>query len=339
MNQENRLREFDAIKGVAIVLVCLGHILQTTICNYGDTRLYNFIYAIQMPLFIVVSGYFGKLNNTNRTIGQYIKRKTVSYMWPFFSRLLIFDVVFSSFFIPIGDLFNRVFPERIDAGLWFLWVLFFLSISLTISQLLVGKTCLTGFKREILIFFTFFAFLIPWIIISILFGSRFLGAKFILYYSLFYYAGYLYRIFFEDYLKRKRNIRDLFVFLSFIVGVLIVFHVKLLSPEDGLEIIVFRITSGFFLSFLLIISVFKFKDYVYRLKLDYVGRFTLEIYYIHGISFSLFRNEFAPTLYSWEGMLTVIFSFIVTACSCVIIISVIKSNRYLDFIFFGKIHR
>lgn len=48
----------DCIKGIAISLVIIGHILQICYEDYSSTFLYNIIWTLQIPLFVIVSGYF-----------------------------------------------------------------------------------------------------------------------------------------------------------------------------------------------------------------------------------------------------------------------------------------
>lgn len=56
--ERNRLLWADALKGVLILLVVLGHSIQNTI---GDAcyinHLWNIIYSFHMPAFMAISGY------------------------------------------------------------------------------------------------------------------------------------------------------------------------------------------------------------------------------------------------------------------------------------------
>ena len=53
MKQRNL--SIDAVKGVAIVLVVIGHVFVHN--HMEDPYVYDFIKAVQMPLFIIISGY------------------------------------------------------------------------------------------------------------------------------------------------------------------------------------------------------------------------------------------------------------------------------------------
>lgn len=62
----NRLVWADALKGILIVLVVLGHSIQSVMIKMGmpftEDYLWNLIYSFHMPAFIAVSGFlaYGK---------------------------------------------------------------------------------------------------------------------------------------------------------------------------------------------------------------------------------------------------------------------------------------
>ena len=48
----------DCIKGIAVSLVVIGHILQFSYPGYDSLFIFNIIWTLQIPLFMFVSGYF-----------------------------------------------------------------------------------------------------------------------------------------------------------------------------------------------------------------------------------------------------------------------------------------
>ena len=50
----------DIIRGFAMLLVVLGHTLSGSTANFNDTFLFQVIWTLQMPLFIIISGYVTK---------------------------------------------------------------------------------------------------------------------------------------------------------------------------------------------------------------------------------------------------------------------------------------
>lgn len=50
-----RISYIDQLKGIAILLVVLGHVIGYNNCE--DSFLWRFIYSFHMPLFMFISGY------------------------------------------------------------------------------------------------------------------------------------------------------------------------------------------------------------------------------------------------------------------------------------------
>lgn len=57
-NMKSRNIYFDVLKGITIILVAYGHVLQTFNSNWEISIIGRTIYAFHMPLFMLVSGYF-----------------------------------------------------------------------------------------------------------------------------------------------------------------------------------------------------------------------------------------------------------------------------------------
>ena len=54
----NRLESIDRMKGIAILLVIIGHIIQFNNIDGGtNNKIFNIIYSFHMPLFFILSGY------------------------------------------------------------------------------------------------------------------------------------------------------------------------------------------------------------------------------------------------------------------------------------------
>ena len=59
-NANNRNLYIDLIKGIAIITVIIGHLIQYTSVgnfNFYENYIYKFIYSFHMPLFMLISGY------------------------------------------------------------------------------------------------------------------------------------------------------------------------------------------------------------------------------------------------------------------------------------------
>ncbi len=124
-NREGRIIYIDALKGVAIFLVVLGHV----VTNREDfRRLYNFIYSFHMPLFMFLAGCTAVISYRRKPTG-YLKKRFVNIMVPYFAWALFLPIVFTRTLSTID--WNEIitmtfFPNR---AFWFLPTLYVLVIS------------------------------------------------------------------------------------------------------------------------------------------------------------------------------------------------------------------
>ena len=65
-----RLEFVDYAKGLAILLVVIGHLLQYNLVGISAKELFDMIYSFHMPLFMFLSGYVASLS-----IDKYLSRK------------------------------------------------------------------------------------------------------------------------------------------------------------------------------------------------------------------------------------------------------------------------
>ena len=142
-NKKTKLRDpaLDSVKGVAILIVMIGHCIVLNGLDKDDPYIYDAIKSVQMPLFMMVSGIIASKSSLKLSS---LKKRTVSYMLPFFSWFVI-----SYIWARIRDIASGLQPvfsvkdfcsELIallfmtDRGLWFLSTLFVITLSVTIAS-------------------------------------------------------------------------------------------------------------------------------------------------------------------------------------------------------------
>ncbi len=118
-----RDRTVDVIKGMAILLVVVGHAIQSTYLDFDSNFIFRFIYASHMPLFMFISGYAAGFSaGSDRGVGIY--KKFLALMVPFISWYAVAYLINQSWnTVGLKAYVARVIISP-DWGLWFLPVLF-----------------------------------------------------------------------------------------------------------------------------------------------------------------------------------------------------------------------
>ncbi|MFJ5759264.1 acyltransferase family protein [Neobacillus sp. NPDC093182] len=137
---KQRNKHIDLIKGIAIILVVIGHNIQYGSGYifyseelYFNNRLFQFIYSFHMPLFMLVSGYlfFGTVERY--TFKELITSRILKIFIPIIVCTLIVNVIQEICYLILGENiqivnFVKHLISSIIYNLWFLWAIFFSSM-------------------------------------------------------------------------------------------------------------------------------------------------------------------------------------------------------------------
>ena len=177
--------------------------------------------------------------------------------------------------------------------------------------------------------------------IALLFGFGFLGAKFILYYSLYFWAGWLWRKAVID----KSSVpfagwlfeyQDKLYAVSFLIFVAVGVSIELFYTPDTVFGVLPRVVAGFTGCFVVIRFVLK-NAQTWRLRgvLSRLGTVTLELYWIHmHIGPKLY--QIPQTIVTPYGMITVLVDTVWVLCLSLLLIKVIQTSPTLSFLLFGN---
>lgn len=121
--QDRRDYRVDGIKLFLIVLVTLGHALESCISNPISNRLYSAIYLFHMPAFILVSGYFASVSSKDKLV-----KKAIAFMETFLV-IMIPQCLFFGRFTPLLN------PE--NSGWYLLSMIFWYSIVYLLDKYLI----------------------------------------------------------------------------------------------------------------------------------------------------------------------------------------------------------
>lgn len=145
---------FDIMKGIAILLVVLGHSVPdqasaSGIASYPLYLMRTIIYSFHMPVFFFVAGYFMHIP-LKEGFQKFVKDKSIRLMVPYFTIGLLyfpFKLVLSKFAsqqIYPQDIWKIFIGINPDGELWFLYCLFFISIIIALLVKRVNLGLLIG---------------------------------------------------------------------------------------------------------------------------------------------------------------------------------------------------
>ena len=125
---KQRLYYLDALKGILIILVILGHSIQYKIMDYQHDVLFRVIYSFHMPLFFLISGF---LTYKGRYDAFMVKKRFVQCIIPFVSWAFLLPIFESGIYDFERTIKILTYP---DNGLWFLYNLFFYCLVFNLSE-------------------------------------------------------------------------------------------------------------------------------------------------------------------------------------------------------------
>ena len=124
----SRLEWLDVAKGLAIILVVLGHSAQYYLYPdyYQSSVMWRIIYSFHMPLFFILSGYAAGLSKSTVFSKTNLFKKIMRLLVPYFCWKLVAIPVLLLFKGWSWNLVVDTIYTPSAGGLWYLWALFFI---------------------------------------------------------------------------------------------------------------------------------------------------------------------------------------------------------------------
>jgi len=122
-----RVDTFDLLKGIAIFLVVMGHVLTMCIRDIDSSVAFKLIGEVHMPVFFFISGYFTYKTSTLKSfVAPNLKRRFLQLMVPFFvvSSLWITYFPHSGLQSPLSSNIPDMLMSYWKDGYWFTLTLF-----------------------------------------------------------------------------------------------------------------------------------------------------------------------------------------------------------------------
>jgi fucose 4-O-acetylase-like acetyltransferase len=312
-----RILSADGLKGFAIFLVVLGHVISVVIPNYSQNFVFILIYSFHMPLFMLISGYlaFGRIRET----GKWLSRKFFGLITPYVSFTIILFFVIPRMQLTFG---NMIFALS-SYTYWFPPTLFLCFCAL-VTAILAAKN-----RYECLALFTFLA------AITLIYNYSF--AVFLFWYSLFVFLGYA-AAKWMDYLKNAAK----YFFILLLPLLFALFYLRAILTTGGILFFWYKFTVacvGIILSFYFVKLLEKHVKPVFSM-LIFLGIFSLEIYLISVIivdeTFLTILHSSGLAVWIGSGWTAVASGTVFVLLISAVLSYLLSKNRVLSMLLFGR---
>lgn len=343
---KDRNSNVDIIRGIAILLVVLCHTMTGCTLNSQDSFLFNIVWSLQMPLFILISGYvtrYSKKISSGGMLWLYVKRRTMAYLLPW----TVWTFLVRGILLGRVEYFNfKTVFWNMDSGYWFLISIWTISLIFGVSSYLANritntKKSLNGYLGDIIITGVFYVVGMTLLAaVGLALGLSFFCIKLTLYYMPFYFVGYIYGKL-QDKINEKakgRWLTQIVVAVSLFAWLAIILRISLYSISDsGMGILVraFASLTGCIAVCGLCSTLFG-KNRIGGGTLIWCGIHSLEIYIVHYYFLALMKPEMMMDASSLTGMITIALNYVVTIILTVFVIKILNTNHILRTSLFGK---
>ncbi len=303
----DRKEWIDVLRGIAMILVVLGHQVQ------GETAFFVLTSPIKMPLFFAISGYLFTIKDEKTFFINLFKRVII----PWFSLALI--IYIPKLVIWNGDLLDYLLSLILGQKLWFMPCF----VIAEIIHYFIRKYC----KSVILVCVCSVVLTIVGLLQYNPDFTQSITRAFSV--QLFFMLGYLFRLH-ENFLT-KIDVKYIVVFC--IVYIVLAIWSLALFPTECIDVHNFREYNFFYCLTLIIIGifilfVFASKFDIHNKYLSWIGKNTLVIYIWHGTLISLLMQILLLCNYEfhniWLGAVIKTIYALVVCC-----ISAFLFNRFV----------
>ncbi len=330
--------KIDIVRGMAILMVLMGHTL-SSFTDHGNSLLCNIIFSVQMPLFMIISGYVCKYSTpveNFRGFGKRLWKRTYSLLLPW--------VVWTVLRFLLTPMEQSVFSYlkyiifHMDSGYWFLVSLWTIDFIVSLSDLTAHA--LSRKRAGVKTLLQIGAIVILFIALAglgLLVGMNAFAIKLSLYYLPFYCLGYYAGVFGE----RIWNTRagkvciDVFIALALVAYAVLITRFQLQELPESLGYIALRILVSLLGSAILFYAVDKIPSGKWQNGLILAGQYSLELYVLHILFLNILSVD-AISLFTIEGAILCVVNYVLCVVCSVLIVYIIHLNKYAKFVLFGK---
>lgn len=339
----------DVIRGVAMLLVVLGHTMTGCTIGSHDSLLYNVIWSLQMPLFILVSGYVTRYSRgcyNRQSFLRFVWRRSWAYLLP----LIVWTFAVRGFICGQSCYLNPKWVVfNMDSGYWFLFTIWTISMYFGIAEYIAKRLAHSNHREVILTSIIFIIEGGALLVIGKFMGWNFLCIKLTLYYMSFYWLGYIYGKY-RDVLvtyKHGETIKLVAIAVCFVIWLYFISNIYLFNlPDNGISVIIRVICS---LTGCIAVCGLCKSLYEEVQKSDkhhiinggggyflWAGVHSLEIYLGQYLVLNILKMQELPMFMSIQGLSLTAANFLLTMALLHVIILLTNQNKYLRFVLYGK---
>lgn len=315
----------DFLKGICILSVIIGH----SISNFPEMSVFfNIIYSFHMPLLMFISAYIeenSRKKYENRFSYMLFKRAEGLLLPYFVWNLCYCGRLDGEIQLSCAGLWNRL-TGHTQTGLWFLAVLFGLKCVHTCYWYVLKKTSPSSLLKKAL-----WMCLLEIVIVGLAAITKASYIVNMVSYAIPYFCGIFWA---SEPSVQKAVHSEGVIFLTSLVYLIAfqIFDFHQTAPTTQ----VIRI----FLSLCVIVPCCKYQDswsknYPWKSQLCFLGRFSLEIYLLHGY-FLDYSSLLQKIDSRWLAGVTSILLSIGIAYTCIFVAQLINISKFFSKILFGK---
>lgn len=309
------------MRGFAIILVIIGHLIQTYYCNVYSNAIFRVIYSFHMPLFFFISGCVSKsyldcsFVNRKECLGGILIRvinKALALLLPSVIWTILVPNYFSTF--TIG---NRV------SGFWFLNTMF---IVVALWEIINGMAAIVSDKFKV--------YVLPIAILCLSTMFYLDISRFTILYFLIFAFGHI-----MHHKVVNHSLHPVIISVGILLFLLTVHLFEYgNSPQGAPERIYFEFALSFIASLSLLYLFSKFNRDSRLFKwLTHIGKYTLGIYVCHFYLLKIPNINFLQTDCSDVVQFVVLFFIAGIICElCILIEKIIHPITYLYKAMYGK---
>ena len=323
-----RIEYIDKLKGLAIILVVMGHIAEKSM-GITTTPFNIFYSSFHMPLFMFLSGVFAYKSFKNwdsHEVLLFLKKKALRILLPFIVVGGVYSLVYCS---KLSDVY-----VGINSSYWFLPALFYCMLCGLIVNCFINRVV-----NSSKLYWNLGIHIIFWFGLLFLYQiNNNLGIPYYLHFVKMYHFFIMGNLF-----AKYENLKDRILTSEGLFTISVMGYILFLVYGNDIPV---KLNYTGIFAIIVLTNIFVRYDKSIPVHLSMIGKYSLEIYIFHWF--------FLPTLNSWGNWmnvesvglnqnfillfgLTLILALPIIAL-CIFISIAIQRSRYLNFVCFGNYH-